>query len=154
MPPVKQGINTVTLAVPPIKLDGKVYFVMDGTYSRTWSEKQIAEEYTTQGAIDRQMLDTGKYRFKMTLLVVTSTSNVVQTDGTLANLGSLTNLHTSAAKAAPSDMLDYYDISTNWDFTGDKTHEVYLKLGEETPHNNDIGTWQVPIELWGEDYSA
>jgi hypothetical protein len=152
-PPVKLGIQTITVGLPPIKLDGKVYFVAEGTYTRTYSEKLITEEYTTQGEFDRQMLNTGKDRFKMTLLVVTDTSNVEQVDGVLADLGDIDDLHTSAAKEAPLDELDYYDISTDWDFSGTKTHTVFLKLGEEAPHNNDIGTWQVPIELWGEEYS-
>ena len=66
--------------------------------------------------------------------------------------GDIDDLHTSANKVAPSDLLVYYDITTNWNFAT-PTAYAYISIGEEAPHENDIGKWQVPIDIWGYDYT-
>lgn len=143
-----------TLGMPPIKLDGFIYFVAEGTYSRTYSEKIITEKYTSSGEIDRQILNTGKHRWKMTLIVPLDANQVDQQVRDLGTVGDLDDLHTTADKMPAADLLDFWDISTNWDLSGIKTHVAYLKLSDEVPRKNDIGVWQIPIALWGYDYAA
>lgn len=145
-------IQVTTRGLPPIKLDGKVYFLQTGTYSVKYSEKLIEEAYAADTDMDRQMRNTDKHRWSFTILVPINT-NLLDINGDLSpsDCGTRTDLHTSADKEPPSDLLDFYDISTNWDFSGAKTHQVYLTLGDEAPHNDDIGKWTIVVTLWGKD---
>ena len=95
-----------------------------------------------------------KHRWVFTLMVPTSTDNVLLrgTGGlSLGDVGTVDDLHATADKVSPSDLIDFYDVTTGWDFSGDKTHQAYVKLGSESPNDNDIGLWQIPVELWGLD---
>lgn len=140
-----------TVGLPPIKLDGYVYFVVSGTYQFTHNEKIISEEYTSAGDIDRQTQNTRKHRWAMTLKVPRTSQNVEVKEGTLESIGNITTLRASSDKEPPSDFLDFYDITTNWDFSGDNTHRAYLLKETEQPNSDDIGILQVVIQLWGMD---
>lgn len=141
-------INGIQRRLPIIRLDGRDYFIMGGTYQRLYHEKIINERYTSTGAIKRQIVNTRKIRWRMTLMVPTSYTQVTVTGGTF-NVGDIDTLHASANKMPPNDLLAYYDITAYQNFAGSYTHYVYLKLDWEQPNANDPGVWQVPIELWG-----
>jgi hypothetical protein len=142
--------------LPIIRLDGKDYFLLGGTYQRLHNEKIINERYAIDGEFDRQMKNTGKKRWKFTVLVPASISYLsydILSDPSIAafDFGDLATLHTSADKVYPYDGLYYYDIDRFENFTGTYSHYVYMKIDWETPNNNDPGQWQIPVELWGRD---
>lgn len=140
--------------IPPIKLDGKVYVVLQGTYQRLLNEKQITARYTSSGGIDLQKQNTGKHRWMMTLIVPVSTSYLVLTHSPISasDFGTLADLQASDDKVAPSSQLQLYDIENDWDFSGSYNYLVYIdKMENAQPYQNDIYKWQVPISLWGED---
>ena len=147
-------VQKVTGALTPIKLDGKIYIVSAGSYSMMENEKIIAARHTANGAIDMQRVETSKHRWSMTLMVPTSTDNVTLIDASFSasDMGTLSDLQTTCDKLAPSDLLDFYDIDSEWDFSGAVPYNVYVDgLDFQSPNNNDIGLWQVPITLWGKD---
>lgn len=143
-------INHEERKYPAVKIDDHVYFIMAGTYQFLHSEKIINEQHTRSGDPDRQIIDTGTHRWRMTLLVPVALSQVSSTESWAATIGVKTDLHTSGDKLPPSDYLDYWDITANEAFGGTKTHQVYLKLDWEVPVANDRGVWQIPVELWGQ----
>jgi hypothetical protein len=151
MPPATIALFGEGGGLPPIKLDGYVYFVVSGTYQFTHNEKIISEDYTSSGNMDRQTQNTRKHRWAMTLKVPRTSQNVELKQGTLESIGNITTLRASSDKEPPDDFLALYDIITNWDFSGDNTHRVYLLKEAEQPNNDDIGILQVPIQLWGMD---
>lgn len=140
-----------TSGLPPIKLDGYVYFVVTGTHQFTHNEKIISEGYTSSGGIDRQTQNTRKHRWAMTLKVPRTSQNVELKQGVLENIGNIATLRASADKEAPDDFLDFYDITSNWDFSGDHDYRAYLVKETEQPNSDDIGVLQVVIQLWGMD---
>ncbi len=143
-----------TMAIPPIKLDGKVYIVMTGTYQRLKNEKIITARYTDSGGIDLQKVNTEKHRWKMTLLVPTSTSNVTVSGAAFSSsdMGTVSDLQATFDKMSPDDLLAFYDIDREWVFAGEEPYSVYIdSMDKRPPNNDDIGTWQVPITLWGYD---
>lgn len=143
-------IDTTQRRLPLIKLDSNVYFVMSDTYQRLDSEKVIDEKYTLSLNIDRQVQNTGCHRWKMTLLVPLSTSNITYTsEYTGYSFGNLDTLHTTADKVYPYDLIEYWDITKLEDFSGTYSHQVYVRLDWESPFNNDPKTYQIPLELWG-----
>jgi hypothetical protein len=135
-------------ALPTVKLDGKKYFVMSDTYSRQYNEAIVTEKYTPSGGIDRQKVQTNKHRWEMTFLVPTSYAAVSVNGALDADVGLLTDLHASAYKVAPDDLLWFYDIELYESFVA-PSHYVYLALDRETPMGNDPSRWQVPVRLWG-----
>jgi len=142
------SINGIRQRLPIVRIDGKDYFLMGGTYSRLDNEKIITERYTPGGEADRQILVTGKSRWKFTIMAPFSASYVTYDIGGFA-FGDLASLHTSAEKVPPNDLLDYYDISALENFGGSRTQQVYMKIEWEVPDRDDPGIWQVPTELWG-----
>lgn len=143
-------------ALPPVKLDGKVYIPSQGTYQRMMNEKQVVERYTSNGGIDFQKQNTGKHRWQMTLVVPASTAHVVITESPFpaSDMGTLADLQATDDKVAPSSQLQFYDIDTDWDFSGSYQYLVYMtKMDNVQPNMNDINIWQVPISLWGYDAS-
>jgi len=145
---VNINLNGIQQSLPIVRIDGRDYFLMGGTYQRLDNEKIITERYTPAGAIDRQILVTGKARWKFTIMAPLSASYITYSGGNYI-FGDLASLHTSADKVPPNDALAYYDISALGNFGGTYTHYAYLKIDWETPNNDDPGIWQVPTELWG-----
>lgn len=140
--------------IAPIKLDGKVYSVVGGSHSFLENEKITTARHTANGGIDFQRIETGCHRLRMTLRVPVSTDYVTVEDAdfTSSSMGTLSNLQTTADKLAPSDLLDFYDIDSEWDFSGGVPYNVYMdSINFCTPFNNDIGLWDIPITLWGKD---
>lgn len=141
-------------AIPPIKLDGKVYTLLQGTYQRMLNEKVTVERYTSKGTIDFQKQNTGRHRWQMTLVVPLSTSYI--TTGSdcpipASDMGTLADLQATDDKVAPSSQLQFYDIENDWDFSGTYNYLVYMTKMENTQPYHDIYKWQVPISLWGAD---
>jgi len=146
----KQGSGSL----PPVKLDGKVYAVLQGTYQRLLNEKQVVERYTANGNIDFQKQNTYKHRWQMTLMVPLSTSYIVIGNDcpiVEADFGTLADLQASDDKVAPSSQLQFYDIGNDWDFSGTYNYLVYVTKMDLTQPHMDLYKWQVPISLWGED---
>jgi hypothetical protein len=142
--------------LPIVRIDGRDYFILSGTYQRLYNEKIISERYASDGDFDRQVLNTEKTRWKFTILTPFHTSymsySVEWEDGfTDFSFGDLGTLHASADKVYPQDGLYFFDIDRFENFYGTYSHYVYLKLDWEAPQNNDPGVWQVPVELWGRD---
>ena len=153
MPP-KVFISRTTFGLPPIKLDGYIYFVLSGTYSRVYNEKQIEDSLSASGAMVRQIRNTEKMRYYMSLLVPTYVSDVEFRDGIFEeDIGTISYLHYTLDRMPPIDLVEYYDIDKNWVYDGYKSADVLVSSPSETPWGDDINTWQVPIALWGETYT-
>lgn len=143
-------IHGVQFRLPIVRLDGKDYFILGGSYQRLHHEKEVQERYTNAGEADRQVVSTDWLRWQMTLVIPFDSSYASASDGYGGmTFGGLDDLHTTMDKAYPHDGLQFYDISALENFGGTYTHYVYAKAEWETPHNNDPGIWQLPIELWG-----
>lgn len=138
--------------LPAVKLDDKIYFIQRDTYSKVHNEAEITERYTPSGEIDRQKNQTNKHRWNFTLFVPTSYALLDVTGAASADIGMLDDLHASAYKVAPSDLLEFWDITCYEDFTGSYTNLVYMSLEPEAPSGNDPSRWQVPVKLWGYDW--
>ncbi len=140
-------------ALPPVKLDDKVYILLQGTYQRLMNEKQTTARYTSSGGIDFQKQNTYKHRWNFTLVVPRSTSYMTLGEDcsiTLSDFGTLADLQATDDKVAPTSQLQFYDIELDWDFSGTYQYLVYMeKMDTVQPHQGDIYTWQVPISLWG-----
>jgi len=134
--------------IPVVQLDGKIYFILGGTYNFLHDEKRIQENYLASGEVDRQIQNTGKTRHKFNI-IAPSTADLVDVQGASWDVGTRDDLHTSADKVPPYDWLEFYDISADQDFSGTYTHYVVMKIDWEVPYNNDPGIWQIPVELWG-----
>ena len=146
------NIQSLTFKLPVIRLDGKDYFITGGTYQKLHNERIITEEYTAAGEISRSVVLTGKHRWQMTLHVPASYTQVgLPADMQSLQVGDRTYLHATLAKEPPSDLLEFYDVVCNGNFSGTYTHLVYLSADWEAPHNDDIGEWVIPISLWGYD---
>lgn len=151
----KVNLKTHSSALPPVKLDGKVYLLLQGTYQRLMNEKQTTARFTSAGGIDFQKQNTYKHRWSFTIVAPRSTSYIVLGEDCpidLADFGTLADLQASDDKVAPSSQLQFHDIETDWDFSGTYQYLVYIERMENTqPHQGNIYQWQVPITLWGED---
>ena len=148
------SIYGIQRRLPIVRLDGKDYFIMSGTYQRLHGEKLIDEKYGRGGGIVRQKTATYKHRWQMTLMVPLSVSYVSYQHpdpGKVFDFGDLATLRASDDKLYPVDGLEYYDVDRLEDFTGSYQHYVYLTKDWETPNADDVGIWQVPITLWGRD---
>jgi len=150
------SIDGLQKRLPIVRIDGKDYFLLGGTYQRLHNEKIISERYTTGGDFDRQAVNTEKKRWKFTIVAPLSATYVSYDMSYMPSwkefdFGDLVTLHTSADKVYPYDGLEYYDIDRLEDFRGTYGSYVYMKLDWEAPMNNDPGIWQVPVELWGRD---
>lgn len=143
-------------SLPIVRIDGRDYFLLGGTYQRLHNEKIISERYAIDGGFDRQIMNTGKHRWKFTVLTISSIGTMTYMSSydpswMQFSFGDLDSLRASADKVYPSDGLEYYDVDCLENFTGTYSHYVYMKVDWESPHNNDVGIWQVPVELWGRD---
>jgi hypothetical protein len=142
-------------ALPPVKLDGYIYSVMEGSYQKTHNEQIVDEKYTPSGEMSRQRLTTNKHRWAMTFLVPINDSQIQVEGGgapTTQPWGTLSTIHNTIGLPVTYDMVYYYDVTTNWDFSGAPTHYVYATGDQEVPHNNNISMWEVVISLWGKDF--
>jgi len=147
-------INGIQQSIPIVRLDGKDYFVLGGTYQRLRNEKIITDQYTKDGEIDRQKTNTNKTRWKFTLTIPASASYVSSKNlgaGESFDFGDMGTILASSDKVYPYDGLYFYDITANGLFGGTYTSYVYMLMDWESPNNNDPGIWQVPVELWGRD---
>jgi hypothetical protein len=141
-------VDGIERRIPIIRLDGRDYFVLGGTYQRLHNERIIKEQYTPAGEGDRQVKATSWKRWKMTLIVPQSTSQI-NSSGSGFTFGDINSIHNTLKKQYPDNGLEYYDISALENFGGTYTHYVYAKNDWETPHNNDPGIWEVPVQIWG-----
>jgi len=136
----------IQYSMPIIRIDGKDYFIMGGTYQRLYYEQTITERYTNEAVLERQFANTYYSRWKMTLLVPTEKAEITILGGESLDIGLLDDLHQSAES---SDMVEFYDIDCWEQFSPSYIHYVYLNLDWEQPAFNDVSLWQVPVELWG-----
>ncbi len=145
-------LDGIRRSLPIIRLDGKDYFLLGGTYSRLVNETQTTEMYTEAEEGDFQSVVTDWHRFQMTILAPLSASYIsYQASPGSFTFGDLGTLHTTLSKKYPEDGLEYYDVSALENFSGTYTHLVFATFDWEAPHNNDPGLWQVPIKLWGQE---
>lgn len=147
-------INGVRKNLPLIRLDGKDYIILSGSYQRLRNEKLITDRYTKDGEIDRQKKNTGKHRWKMTLVIPASSSYLTLRNlqpGESFDFGDMSTILASDDKVYPQDGLEFYDVSANGMFGGSYTHYVYMNMDWESPYGDDPGIFSVPLELWGRD---
>ena len=147
-------LNGIQKRLPIVRLDGKDYFLLSGSYQRLHNEKIINERYTEDGSIDRQARATYKHRWQFTVVAPSSVSYITyqHPDPSKSfDFGTLGTIHATMDKLYPEDGLEYYDIDVLEDFSGTYTHYVYAAKEWEAPHGDDPGLWQVPITLWGSD---
>lgn len=148
------SINGIRYSVPIVRLDGYDYFILGGTYQRLRHEKIINDRYSKDGEIDRQKKNTGKNRWRMTLVIPLSSSyvNLLSVDaGESFNFGNMSTILASDDKEYPYDGLYFYDVTSNGIFSGTYTSYVHMMMDWESLWNNDPGIFQVPVELWGRD---
>ncbi len=149
------NVNGIERRIPMIRLDGRDYFILGGTYQRLHNERMVKEQYTPAGDGERQVQATEWKRWQMTLLVPLLTSQISysapssQFDNFV--FGDLDSIHATLAKEYPSNGLEYYDVHVLENFSSSYTHYVYASKEWETPHGNDPGLWEIPINLWGRD---
>lgn len=141
--------------LPIIRIDGRDYFITGGSYTKLHNEKAfLTEEYTAGGNISRSFVQTYSHRWNMTLRVpLVHTQVQIPSDMSWLLPGDRSYLHASNAKCPPSDLLEYYDVTCQENFSGSESHLVYINLGQEAPHNDDVTIWDIPVTLWGYDAS-
>lgn len=152
--PARLGLTSGIHRNPVIRLDGKDYFILGGTYQKLHNEKIRTDRYTKDGEIDRQEVVTNKNRWKFTIVVPASTSYMHYAegfDGSGYDFGVVADLRASAAKVWPYNGLYYYDITANEDFSSTYTSYVHMSTDWESLYNNDPFVYQIPVELWGRD---
>jgi len=145
-------IDGIQRRLPIVRIDGKDYFIMGGTYQVLPNEREVNEQYDTGGGIDVQVRQTDKWRWVFTLLVPYNSycvETIRDNDNGALDIGYAADLRASSYKTAPDDLLGFYDITAFEDFTGSYTHLVYLQTEWWSPDKDDPGKWQVPVKLWG-----